>query len=51
VKTNKKKVFSIYFQSIDLGNNSNNLLQISHSLLFSMSQLKIPKANAVAPSL
>ena len=30
------KLFSICFQSTSLRNNSNNLLQISHSLLFSM---------------
>jgi len=36
VRTNKKKLFSICFQSTSPRNNSNNLLQISHSLLFSM---------------
>jgi len=35
VRTNKKRLFSICFQSNCLRNNSTNWLQISHSLLFS----------------
>jgi len=38
VRTNKKKFFSVCFQSTGLRNNSNNLPQISHSLLFSMTR-------------
>jgi len=37
VRTNKKKLFSICFHSAGLGNNSNNLLSISQTLLFCMS--------------
>jgi len=36
VRTNQQKLFSICFQSTSLRNDPNNLLQISHSLLFSM---------------
>jgi len=39
VRTNKKKSFSICFQSTSLRNNSNDLLWTSHSLLFSMINL------------
>ena len=43
VRTNKQKLFSICFQSTSLRNNSNNLLQISHSLLFSKTMRKWQK--------
>ena len=40
VRTNKKKLFSIHFQSTSLRNVPNNFIWISHSLLFSMKFLR-----------
>jgi len=42
MRTNKKKLFSICFQSTSLRNNFNNLLWISHPLLFDMILLVAP---------